>query len=160
MSVPEAHGYGFATYSPFRGPLQAQGIKLLPVRSELLDDAWRHAEPFVLEAVKRGATVETAEGYRAQCAARTAQLWMMVENSQAIGCGITEIYDTAKGLTCAVPILACDRFEALEALFDVLERWAKEQGCVRLEGYGRHGWVRALKPAGWRVVAVCIEKDI
>lgn len=141
-------------------PLHACGITLLPIRSELLDDAWPHAEPWVRSAVERGATIATVEGYRAQCAARTAQLWMMIENSKAIGCGITEIYDTSKGMTCAVPILACDRFEALEVLFDVLEQWAKAEGCVRLEGYGRQGWVRALKPAGWRVVAVCIEKDI
>lgn len=136
------------------------GVSLHPVRAETLAVYWPLAERWVRDAVRAGATVETVEDYRAMCEARTAQLWTIVEDGQFIGCGITEIYDTAKGLTCAVPILACDRFEALEALFDVLERWAKEQGCVRLEGYGRHGWVRALKPAGWRVVAVCIEKDI
>lgn len=136
------------------------GVSLHPVRAEALGAYWPLAERWVRDAVRAGATIETVEDYRARCAARTAQLWTIVEDGQFIGCGITEIYDTSKGQTCGIPILSCDRFEALAALFDVLEQWAKAEGCVRLEGYGRQGWCRALKAKGWRVVAACIEKDI
>jgi len=141
-------------------PLHAHGITLLPIRAELLDDAWRHAEPFVRDAVRRGATVETVEGYRAQCAARTAQLWMMVEHGQAIGCGITAIFTTSHGQTCEVSVASAERVDAITCLIDVVGQWAKDEGCVRLEINGRDGWRRPLKEHGFVVVSVCLGKDL
>lgn len=118
------------------------------------------AEPWVARAVEEGALISTVADYKAKCLSRDAQLWMIVEGNRAVGCGVTEVYDTPKGLTCAVPVLAADDFAFLEALFETLEAWARAEGCVRLEGYGRFGWVRALKAAGWRPIAAVIEKDI
>lgn len=84
--------------------LHTAGLTLLPIRSEILNDVWPYAEPWVARAIERSAAVETVEGYRAECAARTAQLWMMVENNQAVGCGITKIFETSRGLTCEVSV--------------------------------------------------------
>lgn len=112
-------------------------------------------------AVDEYALLETAETYKARCLDRSAQLWLIADQDQVVGCGITEIYPTNKGMTCAVPVLAAASFEdAVTPLFGTIEQWAREQGCVRLQGYGRMGWVRALKPHGWRPRAVEIEKDI
>lgn len=137
------------------GPVKT---RLVPVPAAQVREFWPQAEPWVRDAVLRGATIETVEFYAEQVASRHAQLWMITDDDRVIGCGITQIYPTSKGLTCAVPIVACERMDVV--LFDVVERWAREQGCVRLEGYGRPGWARALKTSGWNVVAVCIEKDL
>lgn len=118
------------------------------------------AEHWVRRAVEEGARIETVESYKARCLDRSAQLWLIDDQAQVVGAGITEIYDTPKGMTCGVPILAATEFAVLEALFDTVEQWARAEGCVRLEGFGRQGWVRALKTAGWRPIATVIEKDI
>lgn len=136
-------------------------LSLEPIAGPLVATAWALAEPWVRSAVERGALIETSESYKARCTAESAQLWLIVQEARVVGAGITEIYDTPKGLTCAVPVLAAVSFEeALKPLFETVEAWARTEGCVRLEGYGRPGWSRALKPYGWRPLSVVIEKDI
>jgi hypothetical protein len=115
----------------------------------------------VRSAVEEGALVETVESYKARCLDRSAQLWLIRDHDQVSGAAITEVYDTIKGLTCAVPVVAAVSMEeAIVPVLDAIERWARAEGCVRLEGFGRQGWVRALKPYGWRPLSVVIEKDI
>lgn len=134
---------------------------LLPVPAPEVEAKWHFAEPWVRSAVDEYALLETVESYKARCLDRSAQLWLIVDQDQVVGCGITEIYGTPKGLTCAVPVLAAVSMGAhLVPLMDTVEAWARAEGCVRLQGYGRLGWVRALKPHGWRPRAVEIEKDI
>lgn len=133
---------------------------LEPVPAPEVGAKWHLAETWVRRAVEEGARIETPESYRDRCLDRSAQLWLLKDGEHVVGCGITEIYDTAKGLTCGIPILSAEEFSVLEALFETVEAWARAEGCARLEGFGRPGWVRALKPAGWRPVATVIEKDI
>jgi hypothetical protein len=49
--------------------------------------------------------------------------------------------------------------ESLPVL-DAIESWAKSEGCTRLQGDGRKGWVKALQNIGWRPVSVQVEKGI
>lgn len=135
-------------------------VSLEPIAGPLVATAWHFAEPWVARACEEGALTETPESYKALCIAETAQLWL-IQDFQVIGACITEIYDTPKGLTCAVPVLAAVNFDdAVVPLFETVEQWAKAEGCVRLEGFGRLGWPRALKRYGWRPLSVVIEKDI
>jgi hypothetical protein len=134
---------------------------LTPVPAPEVEDKWHFAEPWVRSAVEEGALVETVESYKARCLDRSAQLWLIRDHDQVSGAAVTEIYPTPKGLTCAVPVVgAVSLNDALVPVFEEIERWARAEGCVRLEGFGRQGWVRALKPYGWRPLSVVIEKDI
>lgn len=135
-------------------------INLIPIPAPEVEASWHLAETWVESAVEEYALLETPASYKARCLDRSAQLWLISDADQIVGAGITEIYDTPKGMTCAVPVLAARGMDCLEALFDTVEAWAKQEGCVRLQGYGRLGWIRALKPYGWRPRAVEIEKDI
>jgi hypothetical protein len=136
-------------------------MTLDPVPSPDVEEHWHFAAPWVESAVREGALVETADTYKGRCLDRTAQLWLIRDQDQTVGACISEIYDTPKGLTCAVPICAAVSLDdALVPLFDTFERWARAEGCVRLEGYGRPGWTKAMRPHGWRPVSVVIEKDI
>lgn len=104
--------------------------------------------------------METVDSYKARCLERSAQLWLISDQNQVVGCGITEIYPTPKGMTCAVPVIGAVSMEHVVPLFETIEQWARSEGCVRLEGFGRQGWVRALKPFGWKPLSVVVEKDI
>lgn len=135
--------------------------ELIPVLSLHVESNWHFAEPWVRQACEEGALIETPGSWKERCLARTAQLWLIRDQEQAVGAAITEIYDTPKGLTCAVPAVSAVSLEhALVPLFDTIEQWARAEGCARMEGFGRLGWVRALRPHGWRPVSAVIEKDI
>jgi hypothetical protein len=135
-------------------------VALEPIIGPLVPTAWRFAEPWVHRACEEGALVETPASYKERCVEESAQLWLIRDGLQIVGACITEVYETPKGLTCAVPVVASESFEHIEPLFAFVEEWARSEGCVRMEGYGRFGWVRALKQFGWRPLAAVIEKDI
>lgn len=135
-------------------------MHLIPIPAPEVEASWHLAETWVESAVEEGARVETAQSYKDRCLDRTAQLWLITEGHHIVGCGITETYDTPKGLTCAIPITAAVSMEHIGPALEEIEAWAKSEGCVRLEGFGRLGWTKALKPYGWRPLSVVIEKDI
>jgi hypothetical protein len=43
---------------------------------------------------------------------------------------------------------------------DIIERYAKECGCNKVEGHGRMGWSKFVKNHDWKFLAISHEKDI
>jgi hypothetical protein len=104
---------------------------LLPVPSPEVEAKWHFAEPWVRSAVDEYALLETVESYKARCLDRSAQLWLIADQDQVVGCGNTEIYPTNKGMTCAVPVLAAVSFEdAVTPEGTALEPWARLAGAL------------------------------
>lgn len=114
-----------------------------------------------VEAAASDTASWTADDWLGRVLNGHAQLWLIVIGSDVRGVFITEIYDTAVGKTCALPIVAGEKLgTGALCVLSTIEAWAKEQACTRLQGDGREGWVRALKALGWRPVSVQIEKRI
>lgn len=88
------------------------------------------------------------------------QLWVIKDGEQVTGAIVTEIYPTAAGLTCALPVVGGVMGDGVMEAMSRIESWAREQGCVRLRGEGRAGWERALKPYGWSKKTTVIEKQL
>lgn len=101
--------------------------------------------------------VETA---KQRCLERDWQLWAVRANRETLGSVITEIYDTAAGKTAAMPVVGGKDLASWVHLLSVVEAWARHHGCVRLEGVGRAGWERALRPYGWEKIAVTVAKTL
>lgn len=92
---------------------------------------------------------------------KDAQLWLIRKGQNIAGCVITEIYDTRRGKTCAVPVLAADDMDAaVPVAVDMISRWAREHDCKRLECVGRRGWTRVLKRFGGQELATVVEVRI
>lgn len=47
-----------------------------------------------------------------------------------------------------------------EPMMQMLQSWAKDNGCEVIEGYGREGWVKMLQPYGVRITQVAFEKEV
>jgi hypothetical protein len=120
---------------------------------------WPHVEHWVASAVYDAANPWTSKDVLARILDRHMQLWVAWVDEKISGVFVTEIYDTARGMTCAIPVVGGEGLgkESLDVL-DTIEAWAKEQGCVRLRGEGRTGWSRALKPKGWVKLTEQVEK--
>jgi len=124
-----------------------------------IDLYWPLVEAWVEAAASDVASWSTAD-WRHKVETGHAQLWLIRLRSALSGVIITEIYDTAAGKTCALPIVGGTHLkQSLPVLADI-EAWAREQGCTRLQGDGREGWVRALQSLGWRPVSVQIAKEL
>ena len=134
-------------------------IDLVPTPAPLVPSRWAEVEPYVARALVKGASLSSVEAFKASCEDRTRQLWVIREDGATTGCIITEVYDTAKGLTCALPVAAgMDRH--IDPGIACIEAWARAEGCVRMEFSGRPGWQRRMKAAGWTPLTVTLEKEL
>lgn len=142
-------------------PTPIDVVAIEPVISPDVDGRWPSVATYVARAVVHSASPEPVESWRASCRDGRRQLWVITKNECTIGVVITEIYETQRGLTCALPIAAADNLaEAITAVSELIEAWARAEGCVRLEGWGRPGWSRQLRQLGWTPYAVQIEKSL
>jgi hypothetical protein len=134
-------------------------VALVPIQPADLDLYWPLVEPWV-EAAASDIASWAVSDWRHKVETRHAQLWVVRIGSVPTGVIITEIYDTAAGKTCALPIVGGSHLNESLPVLEEIEAWAKEQGCTRLQGDGREGWIRALKGLGWRPVSIQIAKEI
>lgn len=129
------------------------------VLAENVDLYWPHIRAWVAASVRDSASAHKAEDIYREIAQRRMQLWVIwAANCRITGVIVTEVYDTAAGMTCALPVAGGEMMQESLPVLKIIEKWAKEQGCVRLRGEGRAGWERALKPLGWRKITTQMEK--
>lgn len=50
--------------------------------------------------------------------------------------------------------------EWLQSMFELIEDYARDLGCHKMEGIGRPGWRRLNHFGGWKEVGVMSEKDL
>ena len=136
-------------------------IRLEGIRAEHLDLYWPHVAGFIQSAIVDYASTWELADVRRELDNEQLQLWVIWDHEKIIGASATEIISTVRGKTCAIPIVGCDDMGvAIGAVLETVEAWAKSIGCSRLQGVGRKGWERALKPMGWKNYAIQIEKAI
>lgn len=82
-----------------------------------------------------------------------AQVW---EHGDSVV--ITEVLAYPRTKTLHYWLVAGD-LEDIMALEPDIEEWARGQGCIRFEAYGRPGWDRVAKHAGWRPQAMLWVKE-
>lgn len=127
-----------------------------PVPAHDVAVTWKHIVQMVRLALENAASLEPAHAYRRSLIDGARQLWVIGAYDGII---ITEIYATAKGLTCAIPIATgCD--DHIEPGLIIVEAWARAEKCTRMEFIGRLGWQRRLKHQGWTPLTLTIEKEL
>ncbi len=84
--------------------------------------------------------------------------WLVVEGDEIFAVMLTAIITYPRSKWCSVFLVAGSRMEEwLMAWTDIVESYAREQGCDKIEGYGRPGWERVT---GARKASVQIVKDL
>jgi hypothetical protein len=121
-------------------------LHLFPVPSPEVEANWHFAEAWVRSALEDRCSTENAGRLKEMCLERAAQLWLIQDFEQVVGAIVTEIVETTNGLTCNLITAAGSFRNDGDMCLDIIERWARAEGCVRLELTGRAGWQRCLKP--------------
>lgn len=76
------------------------------------------------------------------------------------GCAITQVSDYPLMRVLSIILYGGELENALEYL-PMVEGWAAEQGCERVEITGRRGWVQALgRDAGYREAWTTVIKEL
>ena len=90
------------------------------------------------------------------------QLWIAFNDSREIlGCQVTTItdYPSRRVLTSLFTGGTVLR-EWRDQMMSLLLRWAEDNECTGIEGYGRKGWIKMLEPYGVKQGLIMFEKDI
>ena len=135
-------------------------LSLVPV--DHIDNVWDSVKGFLAPAVK--VTNGRYMLYDVYVALKSAnmQLWIAFgEDLEIIGCEVTVItnYPSRRVLTS---LFTGGRNISLwkDPMMAVLVRWAEDNECTAIEGYGRKGWLRMLDSYGVKQSLIMFEKDI
>ncbi len=91
---------------------------------------------------------------------RDYQLWPLLDDGECVAAVVTEIAGYPR--LRALRLIGCagrDR-DAWLGLHRHIVRWARDQGCERMEALCRPGWARALAPLGYRTRHLLLEGPI
>lgn len=120
------------------------------VAPENVGAVWHRIAEFVARVCKRSGDRRTPAGTLHHLASNYATLFIVEDQGDIIGfCAVKQVqYDGTKLLQ--VELLSGDRFdEWIDQMHDVIEHFAKENGCSGMELIGRKGWIRKLSRFGW-----------
>ena len=105
--------------------------KLEGVRPEHVALYWPHVSAWIGEAIRDCGHCWDLENVRDDLERRELQLWVIWNGAEMHGCICTQIYETPRGKTCAMPVVFCEDMAENIGVLDIIERWAKSQGCKR-----------------------------
>jgi hypothetical protein len=100
---------------------------------------WEKVKPHIERALEHSYTHtlgDIAEGL----ISGAMQLWTYGDFDAAM---VTDI-DHDRVRFCTIILLAGDGFDNYKHYLDVIEQWAKDNGCKEIRVYGRKGWSRVL----------------
>jgi hypothetical protein len=111
---------------------------------------------------------ETGQGessmtdYMTKILTRVAQCWVIIEDDKITGAGLTEILNYLQHKTLHIILFAGSNFEEQSKMFPVVEEFAKQQGCISIEQWGREGWAKVLPKyvPGFKQAYVVMRKDL
>lgn len=138
----------------------SSSARLVGVGRETIDDVWNDVAPMIADVARRGGNCWTVDSIRERLIAGTMQLWVATVGERFGGIVVTDVHPSSAGKTCSMPIIWGDALHEWIDRLDAIEAWARDAGCVRLEGIGRDGWQKPLAPYGWRKTGIVIEKRL
>ncbi len=102
----------------------------------------------------------TADWLYSEIMGEGLQLWLVVDPDEKIRAAlVTDITPYRNGFkTCLVTVIVGSEPRSWIKLRHVLEDWARDQGCVKIEAIGRVGWKRIIPD--WKPTHIFFEKAL
>lgn len=135
-------------------------VSLVP--ADCVEDIWGAVKDLLQPAVQvTGGRYMLYDVYAALKAGEM-NLWIAFgDDRQVIGCEVTRItdYPSRRVLTS---LFTGGRNIRLwkDPMMGVMVRWAEDNQCTAIEGYGRKGWLKMLDAYGVKQTLILFEKDI
>lgn len=135
-------------------------VSLVPV--DHVNDVWDSVKSFLSPAVK--VTNGRYMLYDVYVAIQTSkmQLWIAFDDERKIlGCEVTSITDyPSRRILTSLFTGGREIRKWRDQMMDVLIRWAEDNECTGIEGYGKKGWIKMLEPYGVTSSLTMFEKDL
>jgi Holliday junction resolvase-like predicted endonuclease len=139
--------------------LSASEVSLIAVDPRSVERLWRAVLPYIEKSYRRS-EIDVPIDLMANVMWRKKVLWLLVQNEEIVGAGITALYTLAgEGKMCKIEHFAADGgISKWLHLRSEIERYAKAEGCDRVAIDARLGWQKYL--LDYEVTAVIMEKRL
>lgn len=132
---------------------------LVGIVSERLPKFWHLCAPLIDKAIQSTECDFDIDDIYIQALEKRCQIWVWIENDEIIACFVTVISIFPKRKICSIPLIGGKGLRAWRNGVDEgIGVWAKNQGCTRLEGYARKGWLRIL--TNWKIGSTTIRREL
>jgi hypothetical protein len=91
----------------------------------------------------------------------TIELWVVFDGKVPVAALTTRVSPYVKYKALSIDWVGGSRMrDWLDNAMDTLKQYAKDQGCRKLEGRGRSGWIRTLRKYGWKPDYTALELEL
>jgi hypothetical protein len=113
----------------------------------MVDGYWDDIKPLIDKALKKQEVSEyTLDDIKGFLKERDMQAWVALDE-KIIGCVITQIINFPRKKVLDVLFIGGERFDTWAYGWNILNEFAKDQGCKKIKGDGRDGWVKKIPGA-------------
>lgn len=137
-------------------------LQVTAVPTAAVDIVWADASPFL-----QGALDTTRGRYNMQTLRQLLYkgelvLWLVLDDGKPIAALTTRITDYPAGSRAlAMDWIAGERMrDWLPMAHSLMSRYAKDNDCTHMEGYGRKAWGRWLRKYGWEPEYTAFRMDL
>lgn len=142
------------------GAASSDQVTFTGIPADRVMDFWAMAEPFLWRAILLTDGDETLTSVRNDLRNGDRGLWMAFDSptmERALMAVTTRLVTFGSGrVKCEIAHIGGDDMARWLGFLPVIERWAREQGCVGMRIMGRRGWERAL--ADYKMTMVVLER--
>lgn len=124
---------------------------------------WHLVKDYLKRALEHGAGESTLADYLAKIMNYQAQLWVVLDEGQhVVAAGMTKFIQYSRHKTLHLVALGGDNLNDWGDTFSVVEQFARDNGCVAIEQWGRPGWSRVLPKIvpGFETVYHVMRKEL
>ena len=92
-----------------------------------------------------------------------AQLWILWNEDKKDkyqGCIVSKVITRPNTKSLNLFIVTGKNRKLWQDKIEIIEKWAKQQGCTHLETYARPGWSRILKKYNYKITHYLLERKL
>ncbi len=131
------------------------------VLPDLIVAGWSRYSHYIQLALDKGQQESTIVDQLRDLLNYNSQLWEIRDDTDDLkGIVLTRFLNYAQHKTLQVVLLSGNEFFEWIHLEEVIVKFAKDNGCVALESWGRPGWSKVLKDRGYNTVYHVLRKPI
>jgi hypothetical protein len=128
-------------------------VKVSLVPSGHIDDVWPAVAGYIQNALKYTDGRYELEDVLDQLQHHGHLLWIAFDEERIKGAVVTQIMDYPRKRYLGCPFVTGDDFTSWKApMFEMLQRFARDNDCVGLEATARLGWSRVFKNDGYEAM--------
>ena len=131
------------------------------VPAQVLDIVWPDVEALLAPAIRTAGDKFSAADVKQSVEAGTFVLWLVTDGTKPVAAITTRIIEYPGCRAMALDWIGGRRMkEWLPIVQHTIERFAKDNGCSHLEGYGRKAWGRWLERYNWKPDYIAYKMEL